>query len=96
MDQQHSTTTCLDFAAEIDQVRNAFEAAWKAGQHPQIEEHLKDLPEPHRSKLLRELLLIECNHRFGPYDTFPMSEFMSRFPDHAAVIRGVLMGSEEA
>jgi hypothetical protein len=39
----------------IDQVCDRFEAAWKEGQRPRIEDYLSTAEEPARSVLIREL-----------------------------------------
>lgn len=38
----------LSFSAEIDAICDRFEAAWKAGQQPRIEDYLCLLPEAAR------------------------------------------------
>jgi serine/threonine protein kinase len=44
---------------EIDRICRAFEAAWNAGQHPEVEEFLGVTPEPQRNELLKELLALQ-------------------------------------
>jgi hypothetical protein len=46
-------------AQQIDQVCDHFEAAWKAGQRPRIEDYLADTPEPGHGLLLCELVALE-------------------------------------
>ena len=46
-----------------EEVCNRFEAAWKAGERPRIEDHLSGTPGLTRPALLRELLLLELTHR---------------------------------
>jgi len=43
----------LPFVQRIDHVCHCFEAAWKGGQRPQVEEYLGDTPEPERGPLWR-------------------------------------------
>jgi serine/threonine-protein kinase len=57
-----------------------FEAAWKAGQRPRIEDHLAAVPEPERSELLRELLPLEVDYRRLAGELPPAEEFLARFP----------------
>ena len=52
----------------IDRVCDQFEAAWRAGQRPRIEDHLVEAVGPERSALLRELLLAELECRQGGGD----------------------------
>ena len=48
-------------AKEVDQVCDAFESAWSAGNLPRIEEYLQKVEEAHRAQLLDELLLAELD-----------------------------------
>ncbi len=50
-------------ARQIDDVCNRFEAAWKAGAPPCLEDFLDAWMEPERSVLLRELVLIDVDYR---------------------------------
>jgi serine/threonine protein kinase len=69
----------------VDQVCNAFEAAWRAvssdGERPQIERYLADAPPATREVLLRELLELEVAYRrqFGEQPT--LEEARARIPD---------------
>jgi serine/threonine-protein kinase len=46
----------------VDQTCDRFEAAWNAGQRPQIEEFLGEATEPERSVLLRKLVALDLDH----------------------------------
>jgi hypothetical protein len=46
----------LSQAQRVDRVCDRFEGAWQAGQRPRIEDYLGEVPEPERSRLIRELL----------------------------------------
>jgi serine/threonine protein kinase/WD40 repeat protein len=65
-----------------------FEAAWKAGQRPRLENHLAAVPEPERPALLRELLLLEVDYRRLAGEHPQAEEFLARFPalDRAWVV----------
>jgi serine/threonine protein kinase len=68
-----------------------FEAAWKAGQRPDLEDHLGAVPEAERSALLRELLLLEVDYRRLAGEQPRAEEFLARFPDLDRVwLAGVL------
>jgi eukaryotic-like serine/threonine-protein kinase len=58
-----------------------FEAAWKAGQRPRIEDHLCEAPEPERRALLPELIEIEVEYRQRAGEAPRAEEFHGRFPD---------------
>ncbi|MBC8875844.1 MAG: hypothetical protein H8E44_40985, partial [Planctomycetes bacterium] len=47
----------------IDEICDRFEAEWKAGNRPQIEDYLSSVPEDHRGELLRCLLEQELEYR---------------------------------
>ena len=52
-------------ARQMERICDRFEAAWKAGQQPRIEDYLGEMPEPERPDLFRELLGLELAYR-GP------------------------------
>ena len=52
-----------DAARRIDALCDRYEEAWLAGQAPRIEDYLGDLPDPQRSALRAELLLLEQVYR---------------------------------
>jgi serine/threonine-protein kinase len=63
-----------------DQECDRFEAAWKAGQRPRIEDHLAAVPEAERPALLRELLQLEVDYRRLAGDLPQAEEFLARYP----------------
>jgi serine/threonine-protein kinase len=63
-----------------DQECDRFEAAWKAGQRPRLEDNLAAVPEPDRPALLRELLLLEVDYRRLAGERLGAEEFLARFP----------------
>ena len=71
----------------VDLACDRFEAAWRAGRRPLIEEHLDQVAEPLRELLLRELLLLELDLRRdeGPN----ILEYEQRFPRHLELIEEV-------
>jgi WD40 repeat protein len=64
----------------VDQVCNRFEAAWKAGGQPRADDFLGDRPEPDRSALLRELVLLEAYYRRSRGEDCRPEEYQARFP----------------
>jgi tetratricopeptide (TPR) repeat protein len=64
-----------------DQECDRFEAAWKAGHRPNIEEQLAAVPAPERPALLRELILLEVDYRRLAGEDPRADEFLARFPD---------------
>jgi tetratricopeptide (TPR) repeat protein/tRNA A-37 threonylcarbamoyl transferase component Bud32 len=65
----------------MDQVCTQFELAWKAGDHPRIEDFWGATEEPERSALLRELILIDRDYRRGRGEKCSASDYRARFPD---------------
>ncbi|MGO9922433.1 MAG: hypothetical protein ACLQIB_48020 [Isosphaeraceae bacterium] len=79
-----STDDELSFSAQerIDQACDEFEAAWKDGRRPRIEEFLAvDQPRPERLALLRELLNIELFWRKKRDERPEPCEYIDRFPE---------------
>lgn len=67
-------------SASMEMACNRFEAAWKAGEEPRIEDYLPGKAGPERVKLLRALLMVELVYRRDP----DLEEYRCRFPDLAA------------
>ena len=74
---------------KLDAICMEFEERCFVGQGPVIEEHLTGLQEPDRSHLLRHLLQIEFEFRVTNGNPFDAQEYVDRFPDQSALVRGV-------
>ena len=64
----HNEPDATEFFAAMDEQCDGFEAAWKAGQTPRIEDFLTGLPgkdTPSR-QLLVELVKIDLHYRWSP------------------------------
>ena len=68
-------------ARHADQVCDCFEATWRTGQRPLIEDFLDDASEPSRTILLRELIALETAYRGLLGESPTLSEYRTRFPD---------------
>ena len=77
----------LTLAGRIDRACDQYEADWKAGRRPRIEAYLADTPEPDRSVLLRELLLLELEFRRNDDEPPTAGEYQARFPRDEQLIR---------
>jgi tRNA A-37 threonylcarbamoyl transferase component Bud32 len=64
----------------LEQACDRFEAAWKAGERPRLEDHLAAVPEPERPALLRELIPLEVDYRRLAGEQPAAEEFLARFP----------------
>jgi WD40 repeat protein len=67
-------------ALHAEQVCRRFEAAWKAGQRPRIEDYLEGTAEPERRALLHELIQVEIEYRQQMQDELRPEEYRQRFP----------------
>jgi WD40 repeat protein len=70
----------LELARRVDQVCTAFEAAWKAGQRPRLEDYLPAGPEAERAAILRELVPLEAEYRRRTGEQPQAEEYQRRFP----------------
>ena len=66
----------------MDEACDRFEEDWKAGLRPRIEEYLEVTPEPERSLLLRELLVLKIAYRRRQGERPTPEEYRARFPEH--------------
>ena len=53
----------IEMARRIDVICRRFEADWRAGRRPRIEDSLDDVPEALRPVLRAELIALECELR---------------------------------
>jgi hypothetical protein len=70
-----------------DRLCDRFEADWKAGRRPAIEEFLAAMPESGRPALLRELIPLELAYRAAVGEQPTREEFDERFPDFGDLVR---------
>ena len=70
----------------LDTICNRFEAAWKAGQRPRIEDYLGEAEGDRRPELFRELLLLDVHYRNQRGASPSTADYLERFPEHAALI----------
>jgi serine/threonine-protein kinase len=70
----------LSLAQRIDEVCNRFDAAWRGGQRPHIEDFLQGVPDPERPPLLQELIALEVEHRRRAGEAPWPQEYQARFP----------------
>jgi tetratricopeptide (TPR) repeat protein/predicted Ser/Thr protein kinase len=98
-DPDEGADTPLAMAARIDELCDRFEADWRAGRRPRIEEVLEAEPGPWRSGLLRQLLGVEVAYRRLEGETPDPEEYRHRFPGFAEAIDRAFerrSGGEEA
>ena len=74
---------------DVDEACDRFEAAWRAGVRPRIEEFLGDPTDPGYPMLLRYLLVVDLDYRGGLGERPELSEYQGRFPGHEGLIDSV-------
>jgi hypothetical protein len=92
MTQDNSTvgdSPSLSAPEYVDSVCDRFEAAWRAGRRPRIEDYLAEAPGPARGMLLQELLALEIDLRFVERENPSPEEYQRRFPGRVDVIKVV-------
>ena len=73
-------------AERVDAACDRFEAAWKAGERPRIEEHLEGAAESERPALLGELLALELAYRRRGGEAPSPEQYRARFADQAGLV----------
>ncbi len=66
-------------ARRIDEICDAFEAAWKVGDGPSIENFLGQGMKADRQKLLRELVPIDVSYRLIRGEQPQVADYVPRF-----------------
>jgi hypothetical protein len=73
----------------VDEERDRFEAAWRIGQRPRLEEYLAAAQYQERLPLFRRLLALEVELRLANGDTPSLEEYERRFVDYVEAINVV-------
>ncbi len=73
----------LSLAAEVrvDEVCLRFEAAWKTGRRPHLEDFLTETSGTERMALLRELIRLDICYRHRSRELLQRDDYLARFPD---------------
>lgn len=82
---------------QIDKVCRQFEAAWKAGKQPKVDDFLGSTPEPQRSELRKELQTLDAEYRAKSGKEIPgLEQFIERLTTcgllEAADVQTVITG----
>ena len=77
----------------IIEVCDRFEAQWRSGQRPRIEEFIAPNPSISRPALLRELLALELELARREGGATTADEYRARFPDCTDVVEAVFAGA---
>jgi tetratricopeptide (TPR) repeat protein len=76
----------LRLERQVNAACRRFEAAWRAGARPRLEDFLADCPDAARTALFAELLALELDYRGGAGEAPTAEEYRARFPGHEALI----------
>jgi hypothetical protein len=79
--QPSSDFRSLSLEKRVDEACDRFEAAWRSGKQPRIEEYLTSADGLERSELLRQLLALEIELRSVVGEQPTTREYESRFPN---------------
>jgi serine/threonine protein kinase len=84
-------------AQSVDQACDRLEEAWQAGQCPELEAYLEDVPEDVATVLLRELILVDASYRVRAGQPVQPGDYQTRFPDlEPAWLEAALAGGDTA
>jgi WD40 repeat protein/tRNA A-37 threonylcarbamoyl transferase component Bud32 len=78
---------------QIDHICDRFEAAWKAGPRPRMEDYLDGVSEPTRKSLFQELLAVELEYRRATGEQPASADYRRRFSQYTGEIEAVVSGS---
>jgi hypothetical protein len=73
----------------VDELCDRYEAAWRAGTAPRVEDFLAEVEAADRAALVRELLALEQELRGKRRERAAVQDYLERLPEHADVIRAV-------
>src|SRR5258708_7602400 len=94
-DPRADPSLTLDTVHPIDDVCTNFEAKWRKGELPPIEDVLFNCAASEQSILLRELLAIELEYRLLGGGRPVCAEYLERFPNLREVIELTFRESKE-
>lgn len=75
---------------EFEQVLDRFEAEWRSGQKPDLNQYLDLVPEASRPGLFTELLSLELDYRREAGEPLKASHYLVKFPQFAEQIQRCL------
>ena len=79
----------LTMIHRVDRACDDFEAAWRTGHRPRIENALAEATGPEQSVLLRALLASELELRRKLGEQLSPEEYLGRFPEYPELVRSV-------
>ena len=82
-DEQPGFNTLFEF----EQILDRFEAEWRSGQKPDLNQYLELVPEASRPALFSELLSLELDYRREAGEAPQDSDYLAKFPQFAEQIQ---------
>jgi WD40 repeat protein/predicted Ser/Thr protein kinase len=70
-----------DLGRRVDEACNRFEAAWRAGGPPRLEDFVAGWAGEERAALLRELVPLDADYRRQRGEAWSAADYLARFPD---------------
>jgi hypothetical protein len=80
----------LDDLGQVEELVEQFEAAWRRGERPRVEECVAGLPERLRALLVQQLVPLEIEPRHSRGELTTDEEFRARLPDYVEAVGAVL------
>jgi serine/threonine protein kinase len=78
--KRRNETLPPEMAERLDPLCDRFEAAWRVGKRPRLEDFLAQVEEPDRRALLVELIPIDMNYRLRVGEAPRVETYLERFP----------------
>jgi WD40 repeat protein len=79
----------------IDEACDRFEAGWRAGAPPRLEDFVAGWAGDERAALLRELVPLDADYRRQRGETWVAADYLARFPELAPACLGNSLGAPE-
>ncbi len=79
---------------QIDAICDRFEAAWRAGEAPDLADFLTVTHGPAHDRLFRELLALDLEFRLEQGETPEADTYLSRFPEHCETVHAAIGGTD--
>src|SRR4051794_39539432 len=89
MSRRVNLTNCSSIEDRIDEQCDAFELACRNGERPSIAEFIGAEDLANRSRLFRELLLVEVEYRHSRGEQPTAVDYLRAFPEYASQIHPV-------
>ncbi len=93
-EERRSETLPVDAVERLERVCSGFEAAWRRGETPSIEQALGETAGPERTQVLRELLFLDIDCRWRRGGRPRTADYTARFPEDVALVEAAFASIE--